>query len=58
MLPAQEGRYRLTNGQGTSATAYLVLVVDGEMGRWGEFGACSKTCTFDGQPSGGRLERG
>ena len=42
---SHEGQYRLVNDQGISDEASLVLVVDGAMGPWTEFGACSKTCT-------------
>ena len=40
------------NGQGRSDEARLVLVVDGVMGPWAEFGACSKTCTPANQTPG------
>ena len=47
-----KGQYRLVNDQGISDEASLVLVVDGAMGSWTEFGACSKTCTQTNGTSG------
>ena len=47
-----KGQYRLVNDQGSSDEASLVLVVDGAMGSWTEFGACSKTCTQTNGTSG------
>ena len=52
VLPSHVGRYQLGNTQGMSEAAELVMVVDGKMGPWGEFGACSKTCTPSGEKSG------
>ena len=49
---SHEGQYRLVNDQGISDEASLVLVVDGAMGPWTEFGACSKTCTQTNGTSG------
>ena len=52
-----KGQYRWVNDQGSSDEASLVLVVDGAMGPWTEFGACSKTCTqadgISGEEMGG-----
>ena len=49
---SNEGQYRLVNDQGSSDEASLVMVVDGVMGPWAEYGPCSKTCTQANNVSG------
>ena len=51
---SHEGQYHLVNDQGISEEASLVLVVDGTVGPWTEFGACSKSCTQANSTSGKR----
>ena len=51
-----EGQYRLVNDQGSSDEASLLVVVDGAMGPWADYGACTKTCTPANMTSGeGRI---
>jgi len=52
LSPTHEGQYRLVNDQGSSDEASLVLVVDGAMGPWTDYGACTKTCTPANMTSG------
>jgi len=47
-----EGQYRLVNDQGSSDEASLLVVVDGAMGPWADYGACTKTCTPANMTSG------